>query len=307
MQENRGLLSAVSYLEPQFARAIELLPSDNRQNIDEIRLRAGLPFAVTVSGGVRLVGSGGALSERVQSDTLIVSHDNVAKTFLRLCGNSVFAHEQEIKNGYIALPYGLRAGVCGRFSESGELAEVSSLNIRIARQVRGCANALLPHLSAGGMLIAGPPCSGKTTLLREAVRCLSSGEGGQCCKVAVIDSRGEISGGGANDLGQNTDVIRIADKARGSEMALRTLFPDILAFDEIGNACELESVSESFNAGVRVLVTAHAGSVQELMRRQVTRTLLQSGAIENVALLQSVIGAPPQIFSAREVARKLCG
>ena len=279
MQENRGLIWAVGCLPEGCQRAILSLERDALQGIEEVRLRSGMPLGLTMVGGYGLT-------------DVSVTQQEVEETFMRLCRNSVFAHEQEIRQGFISLPLGLRAGVCGEFDEWGNLCHISSINIRIARQIIGCADGILSGFCGGGMLIAGPPCSGKTTVLREAVRCLSNGKTGRTYKVAVIDSRGEISGGGACDLGPNTDILKMHDKALGAQMALRTLFPDVIAFDEIGRTQELTSVAESFNAGVSVLLTAHAGSFEDLNSRAVTRALLGGGAIKNVVFLEGVGKTP---------------
>lgn len=304
MRESGSFLAAVSYLDDDLKRVLTSLPQ--REKIEEIRLREGRAVALTMDSDIYFIDDGGGLSKSVGSRALVTDKAQLQRVLLRLCGNSVFAHEQEIKNGYIALKHGSRAGVCGVFDDSGNFYGVSSINLRIARQVFGCAKEIAQSFGKG-MLIAGPPCSGKTTILREAIRNLSDGEYSRSFKVAVIDSRGEIYGGGANDLGANTDVICIPDKARGAQMALRTLFPDIIAFDEIGTTDELLKVSESFNAGVAVLLTAHARDENELLRRAVTRELLQSGAIEKVALLSGKKGVAPRIIDVGEVTECLYG
>ena len=115
-------------------------------------------------------------------------------------------------------------------------------------------------------------------------------------RTAVIDSRCEIGGSGTNfgiqnDLGSNTDVLVTSDKAAGIEIALRTMFPDVIAFDEIGSTKELLAVKESFNSGVTIITTAHIGSVEELLQRPVTAELIKSGAINQVAVLPKLHGA----------------
>jgi len=169
------------------------------------------------------------------------------------------------------------------------------------------ARYALEVAAAGGhnILMSGPPGSGKTTMLRDTVRQLSDGIFDRFLRVAVIDSRGELSGSckgqSVNNLGANTDVLLIEDKAKGAMMALRTMFPDIIAFDEIGTAVELESVSDCFNAGVAVITTAHIGDKSDLFRRSVTSALLKSGIISTVAVLSDRVSGQVEIYDIGEL------
>ena len=139
------------------------------------------------------------------------------------------------------------------------------------------------------------------------MRQLSDGLCGKLYRVAVIDSRGEISGSYSgecvNDLGNNTDVLMSGNKAEGIEIAIRTMFPDVVAFDEIGTIGELKGVSESFNAGVTVITTAHISSEKELMMRNVTSGLIRSGAVSVVALLPKVYGGKIKFIDTKELCR----
>ena len=207
----------------------------------------------------------------------------------------------ELSQGFVRIANGCRAGVCGNFSKDGVISEVSGINIRIAGEFIGCARSVFEECSGGGILIAGPPGSGKTTILRDLIRFFSnSGK-----RVSVIDPRGEISalysGRPSFDLGTNTDTYITQDKSFGITAALRTMFPNIIAFDEIGTSSELSGVSEGFNAGVDIITTAHIGSADEIKKRKTVRELLLSGAINNLFLLSGKIGEKPQKIDIKEV------
>lgn len=309
MDKTERFESVLYGVAPRIRAVLEKLPVTVKSNAEEIRLRAGLPVALTVCGETVFIRTSGQTSFIITRDLLISEKTDIEESFRLLCKSSVYAHENELKNGFIMMDNGHRAGVCGTLSEGGIMHDITSLNIRIAKEIIGAANDIVRGFDGGGLLIAGPPGSGKTTVLRDLIRQLSGGICGRHYRVAVIDSRGEISGDvngkSGNDLGPDCDVLLTADKAAGIEMAVRTMFPHIVAFDEIGTKEELKRVSESFCAGVTVITTAHIGSVDDLMRRSVTAALIESGAVSKVALLPTLRKGNIKLISVKELCRGL--
>ena len=305
MESKKRLEDALYGVSPAIRSVLERLPDKVKESAEEIRLRAGLPVALTVGGDTVFVLENGQISFCLTRGLLRAEASELAESFKLLCKSSVYAHTEELKNGYIRLRGGNRAGVCGTLNENGNMSDISSVNIRIAHEVRGAANDIARAYKPGGLLIAGPPGSGKTTILRDLIRQLAGGACGKIYRIAVIDSRGEISGSFdgrcGNDLGAGSDVLLTTDKAAGIEMAVRTMFPDIVAFDEIGNEDELRRVGESFCSGVDIITTAHVGGISDLKRRRITAALIGSGAVASIALLPEIHGGTVKIISAEEL------
>lgn len=307
--ENNIRFSATLYgVSDRIKELLEALPQTVKNSAEEIRLRIGLPVALTVNGDTVFVDNRGKVSFGYRSDLPVATKQDIEQSFKLLCGNSAYAHTEELKDGYIIMKNGNRAGICGTVIDNGFIKEVTSVNIRIAREMFGAANDIVKSFGGESLLIAGPPGCGKTTVLRDLIRQLSGGVSGKYYRTAVIDCRGEISGsfkgGAVNDLGAVTDLLLTQDKAKGIEIALRTMFPEIIAFDEIGTAAELKSVTESFFAGVTVITTAHIGSYDELLSRNITRQLIESGIIKKIALLPALHGGKIRIFSVKELLHR---
>lgn len=272
--------AVLSALPDSIAKSLDVLPLCVKNSTYEIRLRAG---GIVCLCGVSsfYVSVQGEASSYIPKNPLFVSQADLSETLRRITGNSLYAREEELKEGYLSMKGGNRAGICGAFV-GGTLRSVYSINIRIANEVKGCAKALLNECTKG-LLIVGPAGSGKTTLLRDLVRLLSL-EGN---RITVVDTRGEICGRSSDftlDVGPHTDIITGLSKAKGCEIALRTMTPQYIAFDEVSNGRELSLIRESFFSGVKILTTAHASSISEIKSRLVTSSLLD-GSIGKIALI----------------------
>ncbi len=226
------------------------------ENAAEIRLRADKPVIIK------------DWEREVQIDH-IVSRNELQEIFSRIVEYSPYAYREEIINGYVTIERGWRVGLAGTvIEEKGivkNIKEISSLNIRIAREITGCSDAI--GIDRGNIIIISPPGCGKTTLLRDIIRRWS--ENGR--NIAVIDERNEISGtyrGRAGlSLGKRTDVIVNSSKTNGFNIALRALAPDVIAVDEIGNESDFTAVRQAMVSGVEVICTVHSADMDELKER----------------------------------------
>lgn len=289
-----NFLEVCECLPDEWREKLRALPGHIQRSVREIRLRSGKPLMLTTGEESLFLDCNGLIRRLRGACLLTVSPLQIRKIFLKLCGHSVHAHQEEIANGFVTLRGGHRAGICGTAVEEHgriqNIRDISSINIRVARAVKGVAAELVQQYlreQLCGIVLAGPPSSGKTTLLRDIARTLAS------CpfykRVAVVDERGEIAavrdGEAQNDLGDSCDILNGYPKAPGIHQALRTLSPEIILCDELGTLEEVEAVTQSLNAGVPVVTTVHASSIREVVARRQSAALLQTGAFAFVAML----------------------
>lgn len=250
--------------------------------IEEIRLRVGREVSV-FCGGRELPLTG------CNADTALL------ETILgRATGQAVYAARDTLRNGFVTMRGGHRIGICGtgvyRNGELYTLKELSSLNLRIARQIRGAANEAADYLwlHPRSTLLLGAPGSGKTTLLRDLIRQCSDRFGWRLC---VADERMELAasqnGIAQFDLGAHTDVLSGIAKGTAIEMLLRSMNPRWIAVDEISAESDVEQIVRAAYCGVRFLATVHADTFEELDKRPIYRRLMQSQTFETLMLLGS--------------------
>ena len=265
----------------------EKLTEKELEKMQEIRLRCGRPaFAKGRDGQIQ------KLAEEITVADL-------RETVSLLSAYSLYAFEEELKQGYLTVAGGHRVGFCGKtVMENGEirtLKQINGLNIRIAAEKKGWGDEYLPDLMEEGRvcntLIVSPPGCGKTTLLRDLVRCL----GDSMMAVAVVDERGEIApfreGVPQMDIGLCTDVLEGCPKAVGMQMVLRSMGPDVIAVDELGNPEDMQAVQDVLRCGVKLIATAHGSDWGEIYRRPYLERLVAQEVFERYIILSSRNGA----------------
>lgn len=256
-----------SYLPPSWMDALDQVA----ENMQEIRLRADAPVMVSLPQGERFLTAHG-LSLVRQSDVLFCSRRQLEACFLSFCGHSVYAHQWELAQGYIAVEGGIRVGVAGtavvRDGVVITVQNVIALCIRLPRRIEGCARSLMPLLREGeNTLLVGPPSCGKTTLLRDLAVQLSA----RHHRVTVVDERGELS---LDDTLKGCDVLRGYPKAVGIRQAVRCLAPDFILLDELGDSAEVQAVADCAHAGVAVVATLHGYDPWQMARQPFVRDLI---------------------------------
>ena len=277
-------------------RALLKLPDNIKSKASEIRLRCGRPVMISGLFGDIFISENGKESYILTENVIKASINDIEECFKSLCSYSVHTHQNSICRGYVTVNGGHRAGLAGTAvnfnGEVNAVRDISSINIRISRQFKGIANEIYEYIkdvSPGSTLIAGPPSSGKTTVLRDLARILSSAQGGYM-KTVIIDEREEIAacndGVPQNDIGISSDVISGYSKGEGVMIALRSMSPQKIVLDEIGNDEEAVAIEAGLNSGVDFFLSVHASNEKELLNRKQIVRLLKSGAFSTVIFLK---------------------
>lgn len=220
----------------------------------------------------------------------------------RLCENSIYAYKNQICEGFITIKGGHRVGLTGScVIENGKITNIkyiSSLNIRIAREVKNCSTRILREIidienkTIYNSIIVAPPGRGKTTILRDIIRRISDGIEeinfrGKTC--GVVDERGEIAamykGAPQNDVGIRTDIIENVSKNKGIHMLIRTMAPEIIACDEIGSKEDVEAIHYALYSGVKGIFTMHGKNVEDIKNNKQIYELIENREIQKIIFL----------------------
>ncbi|HZW67333.1 MAG TPA: stage III sporulation protein AA [Pseudogracilibacillus sp.] len=255
-------------------------------NLQEIRLRVNAPVELNFSKRVDWL------------ESHIFTLDDRNYVLSQLSEHSLYRLETEMQEGFITIAGGHRVGLAGKVvSINGEikgLQQITSFNIRVAQQSLNIAQPLLPYLTINNnyvhTLFIGPPKSGKTTLLRDVCRLISDGTSKyQHKKVAIIDERSEIAaakdGVPQFNVGKRTDVMDACPKAIGMMMMIRSMSPDVMIVDEIGKQEDVQALLDVFHAGIALMCTAHASSIEEVQQRLSLRPLFKEAIFQRLVVL----------------------
>lgn len=282
------------------------------EKLQEIRLRVNCPAMVVYGGEEYCLERDGGLGKGWERG-VTVTPSMIRESLEYMSNYSMYAYEEELRQGYLTVRGGHRIGMAGKMvMESGmpkTLQSISFLNIRLAHEVLGCSDGVMPYLVEGERfchsLIISPPGCGKTTLLRDIVRRLSDGGKDQKgMTVGVVDERSEIAacyqGHPQNDLGSRTDVLDGCSKVKGMMMMVRSMAPRVIAVDEVGSREDVEAMEYVMNCGVGILATAHGNSVDEVKNKPVLGKMVQERAFERYIVLQAgTVGEIQAVFDGR--------
>ncbi len=263
---------AVEYLPPRLRLSALSLNDEEKSIASELRLRAGRDMSVCIGG-----------REKACSGEALVRQEDLQIVLELASRGSVHSAQTSISEGYITVSGGHRLGLCGTYAKTASgimtIRDLSSVCIRIAREIPSAAEKVYPHVLRSkaflNTIIISPPGHGKTTMLRDLVRRLSDNG----FRISLVDERGElaakIKGVPQFDTGRCTDVCDGITKARGALAMLRCMSPDIIALDEITAEEDLAAISAILNCGVGILATVHGDSVESVFSKPMYKKLYE--------------------------------
>ncbi len=267
----------MAYLPSEIRESLERIPISKKEAVNEIRIRTNKPIALTINGkSITLEGS-------------YVTGQTMKRLINNLCNRSEYSHAEEMNEGFITFGKGHRAGICGTAVYTKEVLsavrEVTSVNIRIAKQINNAADEIYKIITGGNSgeisttVIASVPGGGKTTAIRALARAISnSGK-----KVSLIDERGEMQG---FDVGNNTDLLINYKKSKGILLSVRSLSPDVIICDEIGDESDVCSFAQCLRLGVPIISTVHAKDLNDIVSRKTVLEIIKTGGVKRIIFLE---------------------
>lgn len=266
---------------------------DKLDTLEEIRLRVQRPIILKMNDCDKII-------------KYTVTTEEILACLQMICENSIYTYQNQISEGFITIKGGHRVGLTGScVMDQDKVININymySLNFRVARQVVGSSNKLLKHIlnveqnSVYNTLIVAPPGSGKTTILRDTIRQISSGIKEikfKAINVGVVDERGEIAalykGIPQNDIGIKTDVIENVHKSIGMRMLIRSMAPKVIVADEIGNERDMEAINYAMCSGCKGIFTAHGSSMEDVMLNPVLKALSNNHIFDKLIFLSDTI------------------
>lgn len=293
---------------------LSALTKEDFEQIEEIRIRAKKPLCIKKRNEEIFLTEQGTVTLEPKKAFYTETYE-IQNSLELLSRFSLYAFEEELKNGFITIEGGHRIGVTGKVTtENGHvkmIQNMNALNIRISHEKKGCADTILEYIIKDGellhTLIISPPGCGKTTLLRDIVRQVSNGKGKILSgkNVGVADERGEIAGcyqGVAqNDVGIRTDVLDSCPKAEGMLLLVRSMSPQVIAADEIGKDEDIYALESIMNSGIRLICTVHGKGIEDILRKPVLGQLLEKNIFQRFIVLykRKSVGEVEGIYNER--------
>lgn len=290
MEYERVIKMAIEILEVLPKNIRELIEKDIPLNqLQEIRLKVNKPLFIYSNN-------------KEKKYEYKPSAETMKFILQKISSYSIYAFEDEIKQGYITIKGGHRVGICGTvITEDNKVKTIKnivSINIRVAKEIINCSKTIIPYILEEGeilnTIIISPPKCGKTTILRDICRIVSNGNYTLNLKgknVSVIDERSEIAacfkGIPQMNIGERTDVLDSCPKSEGIIMAIRSMSPEVVICDEIGTYKDMDSIIAALNSGVKLITTIHGFDIDDLYKRPVFREVMENNVFQRAIVLSN--------------------
>jgi len=274
-----------------FYNYLKKIPLDK---VTEIRLRLNKKVLIAIGQKYYYLSTEGLTGKEYSA--LVVDKSLIDEIIKRACESSVYAFNDQIKNGFITVLGGMRIGISGEaVFENGRIKTLKNINglaIRIAHEIKGCSLPVLPYLFNKNFLntlIISPPGAGKTTMIRDMLYQLS--QKNYCYNVLLVDERFEIAncfnGVATLDVGNFCDVLSGCDKKYSFENGVRSLKPDIIVTDEISNIKDYDSIEYLHSCGVSILASVHAKNIEDIKNKKDFENLLKNKVFSRYVILSN--------------------
>ena len=287
--------------------------------LEEIRIRIGQPIIFHMENEEWYLKEEEERLDKRSEGAYRATKEDIRNMIKFISSYSLYAYEDEMKRGFITIQGGHRIGVAGQVvMEEGKILSLTNiyfLNIRVAREKRGCAKEIVPYLihrnSIYNTLFVSPPGVGKTTYLRDVIRILSSGtERLHGMKVSIIDERSEIAackqGIPQNDVGPRSDVLDGCLKSFGMLLMLRSMAPQVIAVDEIGSREDCSAMEQAIYSGSKILGTVHAYDMKELSQKKYLKQMIEQQMFGRIVLLEKGENGRRRFHIYNENLEKIC-